>query len=414
MVISSIDLMDGKAVQLRQGKEKILEKDNPIQLAKEFDKYGKIAVIDLDAALDKKNNEEVIKQILRVAECRVGGGIRTTKKAKEIISLGAEKIIIGSKAFEDDKVNHSFLQELMDEIGRQHIIIAIDAINQEIVTKGWQHKTGLKLLDTVNQIEKYASEFLFTCVEQEGTLTGINLDTVKELVNATKNKITVAGGVSSLEEIKILAELGVDVQLGMALYTGKINLSEAFIESLNWESDLIPTITTDETGQVLMLAYSNKESLARIFDTNQMWYYSRSRQKLWRKGEISGNTQELLQIHADCDRDTLLATVKQKGVACHTGSYSCFGDKIFNLDELYTVVKDRIENPRPNSYTAKLTDSLLNEKILEEAQEVVECNTKDEIIWEVADLLYFLIVLLVKNGVKIEDVLFELRRRREK
>jgi phosphoribosyl-ATP pyrophosphohydrolase/phosphoribosyl-AMP cyclohydrolase len=296
MVISSIDLMDGKAVQLRQGKEKILEKDNPIQLAKEFDKYGKIAVIDLDAALDKKNNEEVIKQILRVAECRVGGGIRTTKKAKEIISLGAEKIIIGSKAFEDDKVNHSFLQELMDEIGRQHIIIAIDAINQEIVTKGWQHKTGLKLLDTVNQIEKYASEFLFTCVEQEGTLTGINLDTVKELVNATKNKITVAGGVSSLEEIKILAELGVDVQLGMALYTGKINLSEAFIESLNWESDLIPTITTDETGQVLMLAYSNKESLARIFDTNQMWYYSRSRQKLWRFLAILKNSYKFMLI----------------------------------------------------------------------------------------------------------------------
>lgn len=414
MVIASIDLMNGKAVQLKQGKKKILERENPIQLAMEFNKYGEIAVIDLDTVLGKGNNDEVIKQILKVAECRVGGGIRSVKKAKEIISLGAKKVIIGSKAFEDDKVNYHFLQELVDEIGKQHIIIAIDAFNREIVTKGWQHKTGLNLLDTVNQIEKYAPEFLFTCVEQEGTLNGINLDTVKELVNSTKSKITVAGGINSLEEIRTLAELGVDVQLGMALYTGKINLPEAFIESLNWKSDLIPTIAADETGQVLMLAYSNKESLEKVFGTNQMWYFSRSRQKLWMKGESSGNTQDLLRIRADCDRDTLLATVKQKGVACHTGSYSCFGDKIFNLNELYNVVRDRIKNPCPESYTAKLTDSLLKEKILEEAQEVVECNTKDEIVWEASDLLYFLIVLLAKNEVRTEDVLFELRRRRKK
>ncbi len=414
MVISSIDLMNGKAVQLRQGKEKILENDHPAQLAREFDIYGETAVIDLDAAMGRGNNHETIKQILKIADCRVGGGIRNVGRAKELISLGARKIIIGSKAFENDLVNHHFLQDLVSKIGREHVIIAIDAYYGEIVTKGWQHKTGLDLLTTVNEIEKYASEFLFTCVEREGTLKGIDMEMVKALACATKNKITAAGGVNTLTEIKALAKIGMDVQLGMALYTGKINLSEAFVESLNWKNDLIPTITLNDTGQVLMLAYSNKASLKRAFDTNQMWYFSRSRQKLWMKGETSSNTQKLLRIRADCDRDTLLAVVKQKGVACHTGSYSCFGERKFSLNELYMIVKDRIENPYPDSYTAKLNDSLLREKILEEAQEVVEAGTKDEIIWETADLLYFLVVLLAKKDIKIDDVLFELRRRRRK
>ena len=149
MVIASIDLMDGKAVQLKQGAEKVLEVENPLDLAKRFNRYGEVAVIDLDAALGNGNNKDVIKPILKAAECRVGGGIKTVEQAKEWISLGARKVIIGSKAFENDAVNHKFLQELADAVSPQHIIIAIDARNGEIVTKGWKHRTGLDLLDSV-------------------------------------------------------------------------------------------------------------------------------------------------------------------------------------------------------------------------------------------------------------------------
>lgn len=412
MIIPSIDLMNGKAVQLKQGKEKMLERDDPIDLAKEFTRYNEIAVIDLDAAMGKGSNDEIIRKICGFADCRVGGGIKDVDRAKELISWGASKIIIGSKAFENDRINHEYLKSLNSAIDKQQIIIAIDAFEGEIVTQAWKHRTGLKLFDVLKELQAYASEFLFTCVEKEGGLEGTDLETIQKLRQATSLQLTVAGGVTSLEEIRKLADIGVDVQLGMAIYTGKIRLEEAFIASLNWKSELIPTITCNEARQVLMLAYSNMESLKKSFETGRMWYFSRSRNRLWMKGETSGNVQELLKIRDDCDSDALLATVRQKGVACHLGSYSCFGDKKFSLQELYDVIKDRFANPTPGSYTATLTDKKVREKLLEEAEEVVIAKTRDEIIWEAADVLYFLTTLLVKSGVEIGDVLNELRRRR--
>ena len=414
MVVPSIDLMNGKAVQLKQGREKVLERDDPLTLAKKFDCFGEIALIDLDAASGTGDNADLIKKICRSTDGRVGGGIRRLEKAKEIISYGATKIIVSTMAFEDDAINHEFLNRLNSAIGRNRIIIAIDAMNHEIVTKGWRHHTGINVFDAAKELEKYCAEFLFTCVEKEGGLKGTDVNAIKKLRKITPNKITAAGGISTIEEIRELSEIDVNVQLGMALYTGKIKLEHAFIESLNWKSNLIPTIAQDAAGQVLMLAYSNKESLSKTFETGNVWYFSRSRNKLWMKGETSNHVQEFLKIRTDCDRDALLVTVKQAGVACHTGSYSCFGDKQFNLDELYEVIKARIEHPGPGSYTAKLTDDLLTEKLLEEIDELVAAEQRDEIIWESADVLYFMTVLLAKNNIQIDDVLSELRRRRRK
>ena len=414
MVIPSIDFMDGKAVQLKQGREKVLERDDALALAKKFNMFNEVAVIDLDAALSNGDNEDIIRKVCNIAECRVGGGIRTVDKAKKVISWGASKVIIGTKAFENDKINHSFLAELESTVGRNRIIIAIDSIGHEIVTKGWKHKTGLDLFEVIQEIEAHASEFLFTCVEKEGMMQGTDIDTIKKLKNTTRNKLTIAGGVNSLDEIKQLAKIGVDAQLGMALYTGRIKLEDAFVESLDWEKGLIPTITCDTAGQVLMLAYSNRESLKKTFETGNMWYYSRSRNKLWMKGETSRHVQKFIRIRSDCDDDALLTTVDQTGIACHLGSYSCFGDKKFSLYELHDVLEDRINNPVQGSYTTTLTDELLKEKILEEAQELVEAKNKDQVIWEAADLLYFWTVLLAKKGVELDDVLNELRRRRRK
>ncbi|MDR1412224.1 MAG: phosphoribosyl-ATP diphosphatase [Spirochaetaceae bacterium] len=446
MVIASIDVQNSKVVQLKQGAELVLERDNPRELAGEFDRYGEVALIDLDAAMGKGNNLEMIKPLLRAAECRVGGGIRTPGQARELVSLGAAKIIVGSGAFRDPAkkglglgggefaVNAAFLGAMAKEIGRDRLIAAVDARRDaggayEIVVDGWKTATGLELIETAKAVEPYAGELLFTCVDREGTMSGIDLEIVKKLRGSVSCAITVAGGVSTLEEIEAIAGLGCDVQLGMALYTGKIALADAFIRSLNWKkitgpagtpagvrgAALIPLIAQSADGQVLMTGYASRESLDETFRRQNLCFHSRSRDRLWMKGETSGNTLKLKRLRADCDRDAILAVVEPAGPACHTGAWSCFGqNRRYTWEFLQSVIDERFRNPRPGSYTATLDDELAREKILEEAEELCTAKGRGEIIWEAADLLYFTTALLTRAGVAVQEVLDELDRRHKK
>lgn len=415
MLIPSIDLMNGKAVQLIQGKEKVLERENPLEIAEEFGRFGEIAVIDLDAAMGKGENEELIRDLCRKASCRVGGGIETVEKAKKLFSYGATKIIIGSKAFLNGDINKKFLIELAAEIGKERIQIAVDAFNGEVVTKAWTSKTGIEVTDAVKMLEPYCGAFLFTVVEKEGKMEGTDISLLKKLKSATKNPITIAGGITTLEDVRQISSTNSEMQLGMAIYTGKLKLEGAFIDSLDWEkSTLIPTVATDESGQVLMMAYSSRESLKKTFETGNVTYFSRSRSELWTKGETSGNYQKFRKIRMDCDRDTIVIEVEQTGNACHLDRYSCFGDRNFSQTQLLNVIKERFENPKPGSYTAKLTDELLREKIMEEAEEVCTAGDRGNKIWEVADLLYFLTVYMAKENITMNEVMNELQRRRRK
>ncbi len=416
MIIPSIDLMNGKAVQLVQGKKKALEEaTNPLEIADRFNRFGDIAVIDLDLAMKKGNNEKIIRELCRKFPCRVGGGINSIEKAKKIYSYGASKIIIGSKAFENNKLNVDFLKELGAVIGKERIMVAVDALYGEVVTSAWSNKTGINVVTAVKTLEPYCGAFLFTVVEKEGCMQGTDVELIKKVQSSTSNPLTVAGGITTMEEVKTLSSLNCEMQLGMAIYTGKMDLGDAFINSLDWDkSNLIPTVTTDSTGQTLMVAYSTPESLRKTFETGKMTYFSRSRNELWTKGETSGNIQTFKKIRMDCDQDTILVEVEQKGNACHFKKYSCFGDKKFSQQELYNVIKDRFDNPVPGSYTATLTDEILREKIMEEAEEVCTSDNHENKIWEAADLLYFLTVFMVKEGIRLDDVLNELQRRRRK
>ena len=427
MVISSIDLKNGHVVQLKNGKELVLQRDDADALIAQFDMFGEVAVIDLDAALgniDAKGNTEnthLLKSLLHRGNVRTGGGIRSVKRAKELISLGAEKVIIGSAAWKSNPVagesvlNEEFLNELAAAIGKDRIIISVDAINGKIAVKGWTETVDIPLVEGAKQAEKFCSELLFTCVEKEGCMQGTNMDYVRALREAVKCRVVVAGGVSSVQEIKELEKLHCDVQLGMALYTGKVDLKEAFVECLDFEkSPLIPVIAQSVNGEVLMQGFANAEAVRKSFECGRLTFWSRSRNELWTKGDTSGNVLQVVKMRADCDRDCVLATVLPTGPACHTGSWTCFSsavDEKSSMGRLYNVIADRFANPKPGSYTATLDAKRVREKVEEEAEELCEAEGKEEVIWEAADLLYFVNVLMYKEGVSWKDVYDELDRR---
>lgn len=428
MVISSIDLQGGQVVQLKNGRDLVIKRHDPYDLIADFDKYGKVAVIDLDAAMGTGDNLPLLKSLLRRGEVRCGGGIRTIERARELVSLGAQKVIVGSAAFSDnaadvagvaDAVNTAFLKDLMDAIGRQRVIVSIDALNDKIAIHGWRDTINLDYITAAKQAEPYCSEYLFTCVEREGCMTGANLAASKKLRLATANAVTVAGGVSNIDEIVALEKLGCDVQLGMALYTGAVKLSDAFVNCIDFDKGggLAPVIAQSPSGQVLMLGYANREALYKTIDSGRLTFYSRSRRRLWTKGETSGHYLDVVRLRADCDRDTILATVTPHGTVCHKGSYSCFSDELIaksDFQRLYDIIKDRISNPTDTSYTATLDKTRVREKVMEEAGELCEAAEKDEVIWEAADLMYFIEVLLAREGVALQDVYDELDRRHKK
>ena len=223
MIIPCIDLMDGKAVQLVRGRRKALEAD-AMEMARKFRGFPVIHVIDLDAALGQGNNDKLVARICGKAPCRVGGGVRTVARAKELAGTGAKQIIIGTAAFSEDGINRKFLAAARRAVGKKRLMIALDTARGKIVVHGWRASTGLRAEEVIPQLEPYCSGFLCTYVDKEGMMQGTNLRWFRRLRKATKLPITAAGGITTLREVQALERLGMDAAVGMAIYTGKLRL----------------------------------------------------------------------------------------------------------------------------------------------------------------------------------------------
>jgi phosphoribosyl-ATP pyrophosphohydrolase len=243
------------------------------------------------------------------------------------------------------------------------------------------------------------------------------LELYKNLLKITSHGLIVSLSKTDYKYARLLEKLGINLLIQSDnRFEEEEELINLFVQILDFEKSngLIPTIVQDENNQALMLAYSTQETVKRALARKKGVYFSRSRDEIWIKGETSGNFQELTKVRYDCDHDTLLYTVRQTGEACHLNRYSCFGKKLFGFSELLKVIKERIAYPPPNSYTNKLVndEKLLLGKIKEESREVVNFTDRENLIWEIADLSYFILVLMAIQGIEIQDIINELWRRR--
>ena len=412
MLIPSIDLMNNRAVQLENGDRLVVEQNDIDALADRFGRCGETAVIDLDAALGKGSNRPIIEALCRRMPCRAGGGVRDVDTGKQLVRAGAEQVIVGTAAISNTGINRAFLTQLGETVGTARIQVALDSRNNTVVTGGWKQDTGLGLETILKQLDGLCGGVLATFVEDEGCMTGLNTERVQALKDISPVPVTVAGGVRSAQDIAAMTAIGVDVQVGMALYTDTMDLADGVVAGLNWKDGMIPTIACRPDGRVLMMAMSTPDSLKRTLETGDMWYWSRSRQELWHKGATSGNTQRLINLRPDCDGDTLLATVVPAGPACHTGRDSCFGSLPFSIEQLQHIVSDRLAHPVDGSYTATLTANRMRQKLIEEAGETALARDNDNLVAEAADLMYFLTVILAERDIPFADVIRELEARR--
>ena len=223
MLIPSIDLMGGKIVQLVQGRKKVLEFDDFAAWVDRFSKYPLVQLIDLDAAIGTGNNAGLVRELARQLPCQVGGGIRTVEAAQAALAAGAQRVILGSALFAEDKLDVGFTERLADAVGSSRLVFALDAIGDQVAIHGWRKVTAVTPLEVVQALEPWCGAFLYTHVETEGLLGGFPQGVIRPLRAATARQLIAAGGIRSQEEVDQLHAMRVDAVVGMAIYQGLLS-----------------------------------------------------------------------------------------------------------------------------------------------------------------------------------------------
>jgi len=220
VLIPSIDLMGGKIVQLVQGRRKALEFDDFDTWVKRFSKYPLVQLIDLDAAIGTGDNVELVRELARQLPCQVGGGLRSLATAEAALAAGAQRVIIGSALFSQEKLDKNFAERMASAVGASSLVFALDAIGGRVAIHGWRKVTDVSPLEMIQALEPWCGAFLYTHVDTEGLLQGFPLNVIRPLRSATTRQMIAAGGIRSQEEIDELHTIGVDSVVGMAIYQG--------------------------------------------------------------------------------------------------------------------------------------------------------------------------------------------------
>ncbi len=210
--------MDGKVVQLVQGRDKALEGGAPLEMLAKFAAFPEIQVIDLDAAMGRGENESLVEMLASRARCRVGGGVRSAERARKLVELGSHRVIVGTAAFTPA------IEEIAAAVGPERIVIALDSKFGKIVVKGWQETTEFTAEEVIGRLEPFCGGFLCTYVDKEGMMQGTDLEWFRRLRAATSHEITAAGGITTIDDIRALKAMNIHAALGMAIYTGRLDL----------------------------------------------------------------------------------------------------------------------------------------------------------------------------------------------
>ncbi len=224
MLIPSIDLKGGQVVQLIQGERPAIASDDVDAWIRRFARFSKVQLIDLDAAMDSGTNDQLVRKVAAQLPCRVGGGIRTLERAQQVLDYGATAVIVGSSLFREGQPDLAFAKSLADAVGPERIIAAVDSKHGRVVVKGWTESVGLPATEAVTSLAPYCAEFLYTHVDTEGLMQGTDLEAIMDVQRATTRKLTAAGGITTQAEIDILDRAGIDAVVGMAIYTGRLEI----------------------------------------------------------------------------------------------------------------------------------------------------------------------------------------------
>ncbi len=224
MLIPSIDLKGGQVVQLIQGEHPAIASDEIDAWVHRFSGFPKVQLIDLDAAMGSGTNDRLVQSIVTDLPCRVGGGIRTVERARDVLGYGATAVIVGSSLFKDGRPDVDFARRLSDAVGPEKVIGAVDSRRGRVVVKGWKETVDLPAAEAVRELEPYCGEFLYTHVDKEGLMEGTDLDAIMSVKQATTRRLTAAGGIATQREIDLLEQEGIDAVVGMAIYTGRLEV----------------------------------------------------------------------------------------------------------------------------------------------------------------------------------------------
>ncbi len=402
-LIPCIFIKDGKAVRWIDDPT-VVSKD-VIELAKYYSDHGADELIVLDLSDSDEEHDETItlmKRINRVIRIPMiaGGNIRRQEDIKKILYTGAKRAMLNFSKPDSVKL----IEDAAKRFGKEKLAVSLNDFDA--------------LFKHQHLIQDYSSEIVF--------MHRLDLNSIMNVTDVPCVIITDTEEESEL--FKILKCPGVRGLSGR--YVSRTDIDcVAFSQFKTNDQGLIPVIVQHyKTQEILMLAYMNEESFYETIKTGKMTYFSRSRQKLWVKGETSGHFQYVKSLTIDCDLDTLLAKVDQIGAACHTGNPTCFFQPLVGIDydetnplrifeSVYDTIADRKENPKEGSYTNYLFDKGIDKilkKIGEEATEVViaaKNPNPEEVKYEIADFLYHAMVLMVEKGLTWEDIVKELADR---